>query len=104
MDRAAFLQLTVRLSRHTHSYYPKHLILRFELFCSAFLFGKLFYKSVIHLLCFFIDVGKVIYQLASGEQIIVENLMVLSRYRLRRCPQIPTSLGSCSGSFKLGKL
>ena len=66
MDRAAFLQLTVRLSRHTHSLYPQHLIIRFELFVYSFLFGKLLHDSVKHFVRFFVNICEMSGEGAAG--------------------------------------
>ena len=47
--------------------YHLYLTPDFELLGNTFLFCKLFYEPVIHVLCFFVDVSEVIDQLVLGE-------------------------------------
>lgn len=60
-----------------HFPYPQHLISRFELFSHAFLFGELFYKSIKHFECFFVNVGKVSGEFAACQKISIKDWAVI---------------------------
>ena len=60
-----------------HLSYPQQLILCFELFGYAFLFSEFSNKAVKHFCCFFVDICKVVVQLAGRQKVVVENLVVL---------------------------
>ena len=45
-----------------HLLYPQHLIFRFEFFRYIFFLGKLFYQPKKHILCLFVNIGKVAVQ------------------------------------------
>ena len=60
MDGAAFLQLTTRLSRRTHSPHPFHLVAGLELLGDALLRRHLLSQQVEHFLRLPVDLGNVI--------------------------------------------
>ena len=42
-----------------HFMHPQHLIIRFELFGYAFLFGELFHKPIKHFIRFFVNICEI---------------------------------------------
>ena len=48
-----------------HPLYPKHLIVRLERFCDPFLVGMFLYQLKKHILCLFVQLGKVAVELVS---------------------------------------
>lgn len=56
-----------------HLMHPKYLIRCFELFGYTFFLGELLYQSSEHFLCFFVDVGEVIVELAFCQKVEIEN-------------------------------
>ena len=83
---------------------PLYLICFFELFGDAFFFGELFDQAIIHLGCILVDVGKVIVEFALGQQVVIQDSVMILQIVSARCPQTPISLSSCSGNLRSGRL
>ena len=65
--------LSRSLNSIIHLAYPQHLVSYFELFSAAFLPCESLYKFIVHLLRLFINIGKILVELAFCEQIGIEN-------------------------------
>ena len=72
-----------------HLSYPQHLILCFQLFGYAFLFGKLFNKSVKHFVCFFINIGKISGELTACQKIGVNDMVMI--FEIMQTPLAPNT-------------
>ena len=68
VDQINIDDLRCRFPYCVHSLHPKHLISCLERFSDTFLFGKFIYQPKEHILCLFIQLGKVAVQLPVEEQ------------------------------------
>ena len=60
-----------------HFPHPQHLIVCFELFGYAFTLCKLFYEPIKHFCRFFVNIGKMVVELAGCKQIVIEYPVVV---------------------------
>ena len=79
-----------------HLLRPQHLVFRFKRFRYALLFGKLFYQPRKQFLCLLVYVGKVIVQLAGGQQLGIQADLVLADI-----PQVSLSPNADGSALRL---